>query len=73
MGGATGLGKLLIAFGLIFVALGVILLVLGRFINLGRLPGDIMIHGQHGSFYFPIVSCLVLSVLLSILLNLFHH
>ena len=46
---------------------------LSRFISLGHLPGDIFIKGEHGSFYFPIVSCIVLSVVMSILLNLFHR
>ncbi len=40
-------------------------------IKLGRLPGDIRIEGKNGSFYFPVVTCLLLSVLLSALLWLF--
>ena len=41
--------------------------------RLGRLPGDIVHRGEHTTFYFPIVTCLVLSLALSILLWLFSH
>ena len=69
----TELGKLLIVLGMGIMLLGALLLLLSRFISLGPLPGDIFIKGEHGSFYFPIVSCIVISVVLSILMNLFHH
>lgn len=70
---STELGKLLIVLGMGIMLLGALLLLLSRFISLGHLPGDIFIKGEHGSFYFPIVSCIVISVVLSILMNLFHH
>lgn len=66
-------GKLCIFLGLGIVLLGVIILVLSKWISLGRLPGDIFIQGEHGSFYFPIVSCIILSVVLSIIMNLFNR
>ena len=69
----TELGKLLIVLGMGIMLLGALLLLLSRFISLGHLPGDIFIKGEHGSFYFPIVSCIVISVVLSILMDLFHH
>ena len=69
----TELGTLLIVLGMGIMLLGALLLLLSRFISLGHLPGDIFIKGEHGSFYFPIVSCIVISVVLSILMNLFHH
>lgn len=69
----TELGKLLIVLGMGIMLLGALLLLLSRFISLGHLPGDIFIKGEHGSFYFPIMSCIVISVVLSILMNLFHH
>ena len=72
MNGAE-LGKLLIVLGMGIMLLGALLLLLSRFISLGHLPVDIFIKGEHGSFYFPIVSCIVISVVLSILMNLFHH
>lgn len=40
-------------------------------IKLGRLPGDIRIEGRNGGFYFPIVTCLLLSVVLSVVMWLF--
>jgi Protein of unknown function (DUF2905) len=62
-------GRLLIVLGLILVAAGVLVNLSGRLpIRLGRLPGDIVIRGKHGAFYFPIVTCILLSVVLSLVL-----
>jgi hypothetical protein len=58
------MGKLLVVIGLVIVAIGVAV-QLG--VPLGRLPGDIVIRREHSTFYFPIVTCLVLSVVLSLL------
>jgi hypothetical protein len=58
---------MLIAMGCILVVLGV-LWVLGERLGLGRLPGDIVVRGERSTFYFPIVTCVVLSVLISLLL-----
>ena len=62
------MGKLLLVFGLVLVALGV-LLTLGPKLpgRLGRLPGDIVIRRQYFTFYFPLVTCLLLSVILSVI------
>ena len=73
MEGPSQLGRILIFIGILCVIAGVVSTLLGRFIHLGRLPGDILVNGEHGTFYFPIVSCIVISVVLSVLLNLFHH
>lgn len=43
----------------------------GKFLPLGHLPGDIHITSEHGSFYFPIVTCVVIRIILSVLLNFF--
>ncbi|GAF65905.1 hypothetical protein BTS2_2804 [Bacillus sp. TS-2] len=59
--------KLLITLGAILIILGIAWQVLGRFIPLGKLPGDILIKGENSTFYFPIVTCLVISVLLSLI------
>jgi len=40
---------------------------------LGRLPGDIRIEGEHSAFYFPIVTCIILSIVLSLLLSIFRR
>jgi hypothetical protein len=54
------------------VALGILVTLGDKLpIRLGRLPGDIRIEGKNGSFYFPVVTCLVLSALASALLWLF--
>jgi Protein of unknown function (DUF2905) len=63
----------------ILIVLGVALIVLGLLwpwltkIGLGRLPGDIRVEGEHGGFYFPIVTCVVISIVVSILLWLFRR
>ena len=44
-----------------------------KFLPLGHLPGDIHITGAHGSIYFPVVTCVVISVILSALLNFFSR
>ena len=65
------LGKSLIVVGLLIVVVGVVLLLAGRVPWLGRLPGDISIQRGNWSFYFPIVTSLVVSVLLTLLFWLF--
>jgi hypothetical protein len=63
------LGKVLIFFGVILVAAGVLLFVFGRTHLLpGRLPGDIIYRGKNITFYFPLATSIVLSVVLSVLL-----
>jgi hypothetical protein len=58
--------RLLIVTGLLLVAAGLLWPWIGR-LGLGQLPGDIAIKGEHGSFYFPIVSCLVISAVISLI------
>ena len=62
------LGRLLIVLGLVVVAVGVVLVVFGRVPGLGRLPGDIFIQRGNWSFYFPLGTSIVLSVLLTLVL-----
>jgi hypothetical protein len=67
-------GRLLILTGaLLLVAGGLVLLVNRLGLPLGRLPGDVAIRGKHFAFYAPIASCLILSVLLSLLIWLINH
>ena len=58
---------MVIIIGLVLVALG-ILMILGERLPIkpGRLPGDIVVRGKNGVFYFPIVTCLVVSAILSL-------
>lgn len=58
--------RFLVTLGLVLVALGLAWPFVRR-LGFGRLPGDIVIKGDHGSFYFPIVTCLIVSVALSLL------
>ena len=61
------MGRTLIILGLILVAIGILMTLGDRLpIKLGRLPGDIVVRGKNGAFYFPIVTCLVVSVALSL-------
>ena len=65
------LGRLLIVFGLVIILAGVVLLVAGRIPGLGRLPGDLVVRRGPVTFYFPLATSIVLSVLLTILLTVF--
>lgn len=69
----TSLGKLLIIFGGAIVILGVLLLVANKIPFLGSLPGDIKLEKGNYKFYFPITSCIVLSILLTLLLRMFRR
>lgn len=65
------LGRLLILAGALAVVLGVVLVLAPRVPWLGRLPGDILIRRDSFTFYFPVVTSLVVSVVVTLLLNLF--
>ena len=62
------LGRALILFGVILTGFGLVLLVAPKIPWVGRLPGDILIQRERFSFYFPLASCLLASLLLSLLL-----
>src|SRR5215469_1901636 len=67
-------GRTLLLLGAVLIAVGALLYFGGKLpFRLGRLPGDIVHRGQHTTFYFPIVTCLVLSVALSLLFWLCSH
>jgi hypothetical protein len=71
---AREIAKWLIFGGIILLAFGGLLLLGSRLpLRLGRLPGDIAIRGRHGSFYFPIVTSIVLSVALTLLMWLVSY
>ncbi len=67
-----GVGKLLIVLGVVLLILGV-LVTLGEKlpIRLGHLPGDIVIRGKNSVFYFPLATCLLLSILLTLIFSFF--
>jgi hypothetical protein len=58
--------KILIIGGIVLLVAGFLWPFLSR-LGLGRLPGDIAIQGEHGGFYFPIVTCVLVSVVLSLI------
>ncbi len=60
------MGRLFINAGILLVIVGLVIVLGDRIgIHLGRLPGDIRIEGRRGGFYFPIVTCLLVSAILS--------
>jgi len=64
------IGKILIAFGLLIVLAGVVLVLVGRVPWIGRLPGDIHIQRGNFTFYFPLATSLILSVVLTLIFYL---
>lgn len=63
------LGKSLLAIGIVLVVAGIFLVSGAKLpFRLGRLPGDIAYQGRNGSFYFPVVTCILLSVALTLIL-----
>ena len=64
-----GLGKILLIVGGIIVVLGLIFIFSPHIPFLGKLPGDIMIKKNGASFYFPIVTMLIISILITIIVN----
>lgn len=61
------MGRTVIILGLILVVAGILMALGDRLpIKLGRLPGDIVVRGKNGAFYFPIVTCLLVSAVLSL-------
>lgn len=66
-------GKLLVLLGGVTVLVGVILWGGLAPKWLGRLPGDIRIEREHSAFYFPIVTCIILSIVLSVLMSIFRR
>ena len=62
------LGKLLLLFGAILLILGAVLVLAGRFnLPIGRLPGDIVYRGKNTVFYFPLMTSIILSIVLSLI------
>lgn len=73
MDSLSSLAKLLIFAGFFFLVAGCLLLLLGKISPLGRLPGDIYYQKGNFSFYFPLVTCLILSLVLTLVFNLLRR
>ncbi len=76
----SGMGKVLILMGCILLVLGLIFLALGKWSNaegglgwLGRLPGDFIIKREHVTFYFPLATSIIISVVGSAMLYFFFR
>jgi hypothetical protein len=68
------LGRLLLCVGAMLILIGALLYFGAKLpFRLGRLPGDIRYRGEHSTFYFPIVSCLVISIVVSLILWLINR
>ena len=67
------LGKVVAVIGVIVTLLGLVMWSGFAPKWLGRLPGDIRIEREHSAFYFPIVTCIILSILLSLVLSIFRR
>jgi Protein of unknown function (DUF2905) len=67
------LGKFLMIVGAVVLVLGAILWSGFAPRWLGRLPGDIRIEREHGALYFPIVTCIIISIVLSLLMSIFRR
>lgn len=73
MVGFEGFAKLLILFGIVLTVLGGLLLVMGRIPFIGRLPGDFYIQKGNFTFYFPLTTSILISLLLTFLFSLFSR
>ncbi|WP_139367506.1 DUF2905 domain-containing protein [Bacillus alkalicellulosilyticus] len=58
--------KLFITIGIILIIVGVLWQIGGKFISLGKLPGDILIKRENATFYFPIMTSIIISIVLSL-------
>lgn len=66
------LGKVLVIVGIVFVVLGFLLILGDKIPWIGKLPGDIIIKREKYTFYFPIVTCIIISIILTLLFGLFR-
>jgi hypothetical protein len=67
------LGRLLVVAGVLLVAFGLVMMMAGKVPFLGRLPGDIVYRRGGTTFYFPLVTCLLISLLMTLVMSLFRR
>ncbi len=68
----SGFGKVLIIIGLVIAAVGILLVLAPKVPWLGKLPGDILIKKENFRFYFPVTTCIIISILLTLIFYLFR-
>jgi len=71
MAGFDSIGKMLVVLGFILVGIGLFLWLGDKIPWVGRLPGDILIKKEKFTFYFPLVTCILISLLLTLLFSIF--
>lgn len=65
------IGKIMLLFGGILLVTGVVFIFFSKFTSIGRLPGDIIIRNKDFTFYFPVATCILISIVLTLLFTLF--
>jgi hypothetical protein len=73
MGDWSSFGKILVGIGAFIIIIGLFIWGMGKFFNIGRLPGDIFYQKGNLTIYFPIVSCIIISIILTVIFNLFSR
>lgn len=68
MGELSAFGKILLGLGIIMIIIGGLFMLGGKIPFIGRLPGDIAIQKKNFSFYFPITTCIILSIIFSLIM-----
>ena len=71
--GFDSIGKFLILFGGILLLVGILFLFIGKIPFLGKLPGDLYLQKGRWSFYFPLATCILISIMLTLLFSLFRR
>jgi cell division protein FtsW (lipid II flippase) len=64
----SNLGKILVVVGLVVAGIGLVMILAGKIPWLGKLPGDFFYRGKNFTFYFPLMTCLIASVILTLIL-----
>ncbi|MEW6409615.1 MAG: DUF2905 domain-containing protein [Nitrospirota bacterium] len=67
----SGLGKILVIIGMVIVAIGVFFILFNKIPWFGKLPGDIIVQKKNFTFYFPITTSIIISVIITLLLWIF--
>jgi hypothetical protein len=67
------IGRLLITFGIVVLVVGILLVIVGRVPFLGRLPGDVVFHRNGFTLFLPIATMILVSIILTVLLNIFFR
>jgi len=66
-------GKIIILIGAILIGMGLVILLVGKIPGVGRLPGDILLKKGNLTFYFPLATCFIISIVLTVIINLFKR